>query len=68
MRELRRKRDSVEARKALGEVKAMAQREARPENNLVPPIIAAVKAYCTIGEIADVLKGVWGEHTEVRLM
>ncbi len=30
--------------------------------NLMPPVIAAVEAHCTLGEIADVLRGVWGEY------
>jgi methylmalonyl-CoA mutase N-terminal domain/subunit len=32
--------------------------------NLVPPIIAAVEARATVGEIADVLRTVFGEHRE----
>lgn len=68
VRELRRSRDNVRVRKALSDLKSMALTEARPENDLMPPIIEAVKAYCTVGEIADVLREVWGEHTEARLM
>jgi len=30
--------------------------------NLLPPILAAVKARATLGEIADALRGVFGEH------
>lgn len=30
--------------------------------NLMPSVIEAVEAYCTLGEIADVLRGVFGEH------
>jgi methylmalonyl-CoA mutase, N-terminal domain len=33
--------------------------------NLVPPIIEAVEARATLGEIADVLRGVFGEHREL---
>jgi methylmalonyl-CoA mutase N-terminal domain/subunit len=29
--------------------------------NLMPPIIAAVKAYATIGEICGVMRSKWGE-------
>jgi len=39
-----------------------AAREAK--DNLVPPILAAVKAGATVGEISDVLRAVWGEHQE----
>jgi methylmalonyl-CoA mutase N-terminal domain/subunit len=36
-------------------------------DNLVPPIIAAVEAHATVGEIADTLRGVFGEYREVSL-
>ncbi|WP_114575423.1 methylmalonyl-CoA mutase [Saliphagus sp. LR7] len=32
------------------------------EANLMPPIVAAVKAYATVGEICDVLRGEFGEY------
>ena len=35
---------------------------ARGGQNLVPPIIAAVEAQATVGEIADTLRGVFGEY------
>ena len=33
--------------------------------NLVPPIFAAVEAQATVGEIADAMRAVFGEHKEV---
>jgi methylmalonyl-CoA mutase, N-terminal domain len=30
----------------------------------MPPIIEAVRAYATLGEMAGVLREVWGEHKE----
>jgi methylmalonyl-CoA mutase N-terminal domain/subunit len=39
--------------------------EARGEANLLPPIIEAVAAYATVGEIADRLRSVWGIHREL---
>ena len=30
--------------------------------NIMPPVIEAVEAYATLGEVADVLRGVYGEH------
>ena len=39
-------------------------RAARSDTNLVPPIIAAVEARSTVGEIADTLRAVFGEHRE----
>jgi methylmalonyl-CoA mutase, N-terminal domain len=38
---------------------------ARGGENLVPPIVAAVEAHATLGEIADTLRGVFGEYTDV---
>jgi methylmalonyl-CoA mutase, N-terminal domain len=39
--------------------------EARAEGNLMPPIIEAVAAYATVGEISDRLRTVWGVHREL---
>jgi len=33
-------------------------------DNLMPPILDAVRAYATLGEMCDVLREVWGEWTE----
>src|SRR4029077_5192232 len=38
---------------------------ARGGANLVPPIVAAVDAHATVGEIADALRSVFGEHKEI---
>jgi methylmalonyl-CoA mutase N-terminal domain/subunit len=40
---------------------------AKASDNLVPPIVAAVEAQATVGEIADALRGVFGEYKEVAL-
>jgi methylmalonyl-CoA mutase N-terminal domain/subunit len=34
-------------------------------DNLMPPLIEAVKAYATVGEIADRLRSSWGVHREL---
>jgi methylmalonyl-CoA mutase N-terminal domain/subunit len=39
-------------------------RVAAGDDNLMPPILAAVKAGATVGEIADVLRQGWGAHVE----
>ena len=44
---------------------ARLEDEARGEGNLLPPIIDAVNAYATVGEIADRLRTVWGVHREL---
>ena len=38
---------------------------ARGDANLLPPMIEAVKAYATVGEVCDRLRSVWGEHREL---
>jgi methylmalonyl-CoA mutase, N-terminal domain len=38
---------------------------ARGSANLVPPVITAVEARATLGEISDTLRGVLGEHREI---
>jgi methylmalonyl-CoA mutase, N-terminal domain len=38
---------------------------ARGDDNLLPAIIEAVKAYATVGEISDRLRVAWGEHREL---
>jgi methylmalonyl-CoA mutase N-terminal domain/subunit len=43
---------------------AAVDRAARGGENLVPPIIAAVEAHATLGEIADGLRAVFGEHRD----
>jgi methylmalonyl-CoA mutase N-terminal domain/subunit len=40
---------------------------ARDGSNLVPPIIAAVEAHATVGEIADALRAVFGEYRETAV-
>ena len=38
---------------------------ARGGGNLMPPILDAVRAYATVGEISDQLRVAWGEHHEL---
>jgi methylmalonyl-CoA mutase N-terminal domain/subunit len=38
---------------------------ARGDGNLMPPILDAVRAYATVGEISDRLRVAWGEHREL---
>jgi methylmalonyl-CoA mutase N-terminal domain/subunit len=60
VRRLRRTRDAPACQAALAGVAGAAS----GNDNLVPPIIAAVEAMATVGEIADTLRGVFGEHEE----
>jgi methylmalonyl-CoA mutase N-terminal domain/subunit len=38
---------------------------ARGGDNLLPPLIEAVKEYATVGEISNQLRAAWGEHREL---
>jgi methylmalonyl-CoA mutase N-terminal domain/subunit len=41
---------------------------AKGTDNLMPYILEAVKTYATLGEIADVFRGVFGKHTETVVL
>ncbi|MGX5819885.1 acyl-CoA mutase large subunit family protein [Chitinophaga lutea] len=55
---LRDRRDNDKANAALERIAATAL----TTDNLMPAVVAAVEAYCTLGEIADALRKVWGEY------
>lgn len=59
--QLRARRDTARAQAAVVAVAAAARSGA----NLMPPILAAVEAYATLGEIADALREVFGEYSEI---
>jgi methylmalonyl-CoA mutase N-terminal domain/subunit len=63
VRDLRRRRDDAPWQAGLAAVESAA----RGTDNLVPPIVAAVEAGATVGEIADAMRRVFGEHEEVTL-
>jgi methylmalonyl-CoA mutase N-terminal domain/subunit len=48
------------------EALAAVERTARDGDNLMPPVIAAVEAHATLGEISDALRRVFGEHREAN--
>jgi methylmalonyl-CoA mutase N-terminal domain/subunit len=53
-------RDQTAVDAALAKVEAAA----RGTDNLMPPVLEAVKAYATLGEISDVFRKVWGAYRE----
>lgn len=55
---LKAKRNSAEANACLEAIR----KAAIDGTNLMPPVIAAVESLCTLGEIADVLRGIYGEY------
>jgi methylmalonyl-CoA mutase N-terminal domain/subunit len=36
--------------------------------NTMPPLLDAVRAYATIGEMCDALRDVWGEYQEQAII
>jgi methylmalonyl-CoA mutase N-terminal domain/subunit len=58
--ELRRRRDAGRAARALERLEAAAG----GTENLMPPILAAVEADCTLGEITGVLRKIFGDFQE----
>ncbi|HEY7450587.1 MAG TPA: methylmalonyl-CoA mutase family protein [Vicinamibacterales bacterium] len=62
-RSLRSNRDQATCQAALQHITTTA----RSTENLMPPIIAAVEAHATLGEIAGTLRGVFGEYREATL-
>ena len=55
---LRDERDSATAEQALARLRAAAE----GQENLMPAIIEAVHAYCTLGEICGAMREVFGEY------
>ena len=58
LRRVRAERDASKSEAALGRLRTTA----RGEENLMPAILEAVKAYATLGEICGVLKAEWGDY------
>ena len=57
--DVRRRRDAKRVERALGGLGEAARSADAP---LMPAIVESVRARATVGEISDVLRGVWGEH------
>jgi len=60
LRSLRTRRNPERVDATLREVENVA----RSDQNLMPPILDAVKAHATVGEISDTLRKVFGEYQE----
>ncbi len=58
--QVRATRDQKKADEALAEL----HRASQTSENLMPHIVACVKAYCTVGEISGVWRDLWGEYRE----
>jgi len=64
VRAVRARRDPAKYAEALRRIEAAA----KGTDNLVPLILDAVKAEATVGEVAGVLRNVWGEHQETLVL
>jgi methylmalonyl-CoA mutase N-terminal domain/subunit len=62
--QVRSRRDSDAVDRTLDRLRQAAQ----GTENLMPYILEAVKAYATLGEISDILRGVFGEHQETVVL
>ena len=61
LQKLKSERDGEKVKKTLAELKQTAE----GHDNLMVPILEAVKAYATLGEICDTLREVFGEYQQV---
>jgi len=64
LQKLRRERDNGKVEKMLEKLHYMAEKD----ENLMPIIIDAVRAYATLGEICGVLRKIYGEHKELIII
>ena len=61
---LKKTRGAAAVERALDALRKAAETSA----NLMPPILDAVRAYATVGEMCDALRQVWGEYEEVPVI
>ena len=64
LRAFRAQRDGARAQSAIDAV----ERAAREGANVMPAVVEAVDARATVGEIADALRRVYGEHNEIKTL
>jgi len=64
LNKLKRGRDNQRVNKVLDRVRNLA----RTDENIMPVLIEAVKAYATVGEISDALRDVFGEYREPNIL
>jgi methylmalonyl-CoA mutase N-terminal domain/subunit len=64
LKRLKRDRDNGKVSQILDEVRQVA----RSNENVMPVLIEAVKAYATVGEVSDALRDVFGEYMELSIL
>jgi methylmalonyl-CoA mutase N-terminal domain/subunit len=62
LQQLKKKRNSDQVDEKLKQLKSAAQ----TSTNLMPLLVECAKAYCTLGEMVDILKEVFGEYDEPK--
>jgi methylmalonyl-CoA mutase N-terminal domain/subunit len=60
LKKLKSSRDEQRAQQCLNAI----EQAAINGNNLMPPVLDAVENYCTLGEIAEKLRNVFGEYRQ----
>ena len=64
LRKLKCERDNEKVSRVLDKVRKVAE----SDENIMPVLIEAVKAYATVGEITDTLRGVFGEYRQPSII
>jgi methylmalonyl-CoA mutase N-terminal domain/subunit len=60
LQQVKTSRDNAKVKAALDKIEAAA----RGTDNLMPPVLEAVREYATLGEVSDVFRKVWGQYRE----
>jgi len=63
LRRLRRGRDDTQVTRSLERLAEAA----RGTDNVVPPVLECVESYCTLGEICQVFRDVFGEQGQMSV-
>lgn len=58
LNEVKKTRDNKRVSSNLNRLKEVIKKD----ENIIPYILECVESYCSIGEISDVLREIWGEH------
>ena len=64
LRRVRSERDNEEASRCLKALESACQ----SSDNLMPYLLTAVQANCTLGEVCNVMRNVWGEYQEPTVL